>query len=138
MKRAMMVVWRLAVLLGLIGLSCWAAENRNLTGTVVDVQRKVHTKVLYYLVNTPITRDDPYFEVSVRIRDRIYSGEYLPRHAEELLPETFKPNAEVQLRLEKHAMYLKRPDGEESEFVITRRAAAPASSQALPAELPRK
>jgi hypothetical protein len=138
MKRAMMMVWRLAVLLGLIGLSCWAAENRNLTGTIVDVQRKVHTKVLYYLVNTPITRDDPYFEVSVRIRDRIYSGEYLPRHAEELLPETFKPNAEVQLRLEKHAMYLKRPDGEESEFVITRRAAAPASSQALPAELPRK
>ena len=134
-----MTVWRLAVLLGLIGWSCWAAENRNLTGTIVEVQRKVHTKVLYYLVNTPITRDEPYFEVSVRIRDRIYSGEYLPRHAEELLPETWKPNAEVQLRLEKHSMYLKRPDGEESEFVITRRAAAPASSsQAPPAELPRK
>jgi hypothetical protein len=131
MKRARMMVW-LPVLLGLICLSGWAAENRSLTGTIVDVQQKAHTKVLYYLVNTPVTRDDPYFEVSVRIRDRIYSGEYLPHHAAELLPETWKPNAEVQLRLEKHSMYLRRPDGEESEFVITRRARAPASSQALP------
>jgi hypothetical protein len=138
MKRAGMMVWRLGVLLGCIGLSCWAAENRNQTGTILDVQRKAHTKVLYYLVNTPVTRDEPYFEVSVQIRDRIYTGEYLPRHAEELLPETWKPNAEVQLRLEKHSMYLRRPDGEESEFVITRRAAAPAPSQAQPAEPPRK
>jgi hypothetical protein len=138
MKHAGMIFWLLPVLSGLIGLSCWAAENRSLTGTIVEVQQKAHTKVLYYLVNTPVTRDEPYFEVSVQIRDRIYSGEYLPRHAAELLPETWKPNAEVQLRLEKHSMYLRRPDGEESEFVITRRAAAPASSQALPAVLPRK
>ena len=138
MKRAGMIVWLLLVLSGHIGLSCWAAENPSLTGTIVEVQQKTRTQVLYYLVNTPITRDEPYFEVSVQIRDRIYRGEYLPRHAAELLPETWKPNAEVQLRLGKHSMYLRRPDGGESEFVITRRAAAPASSQALPAALPRK
>jgi hypothetical protein len=138
MKRARMMVWLLPVGFALICLSCWAAENPSLTGTIVDVQQKEHTKVLYYLVNTPVTQDEPYFAVSVRIRDRIYSGEYQPRHAAELLPEAWKPNAEVQLRLEKHSMYLRRPDGGEAEFVITRRAAAPASSQALPGVLPRK
>jgi len=79
-----MIVW-LPVLLGLLCQSGWAAENRSLTGTIVDVQQKAYTKVLYYLVNTPVTRDEPYFEVSVRIRDRIYSGEYRPRHAAETL-----------------------------------------------------
>jgi hypothetical protein len=103
----------------------FAAENPYVTGKIVDVQRKVHTKVLYYVVNTPITRDDPYFEIQIQINDKIYTGEYTPRHSADLLPEMWKPEANVQVRLEKHSMFLKRPNGEDFEFGITRHTAAP-------------
>jgi hypothetical protein len=116
-----------AFLLLISGL--YAAESPYVTGTIVDVQQKAHTRVLYYLVNTPITRDDPYFEIQVQIKDRIYTGEYAPRHSADLLPATWKPEADVEVRLEKHFMFLKRPNGEELEFGITRHTAAPASPE---------
>lgn len=109
--------------------SLHAAENPNVTGTIVDVQQKAHTKVLYYLVNTPVTRDDPYFEIQVQIKDKIYTGEYTPRHAADLLPEAWKPAADVQVRLEKHSMFLKSPSGQEFEFGIIRHTAAPPEAQ---------
>jgi hypothetical protein len=101
-----------------------AAENPLVIGTIVEVQKRVHTKVLYYLVNTPVTRDDPYFEVSVEIRGQVYTGEYTPRHAADVLPEAWKPGAEVQVRRQRHSMFLKRPDGEDLEVLITRHRAA--------------
>ncbi|HXR17112.1 MAG TPA: hypothetical protein VN777_13025 [Terriglobales bacterium] len=104
-----------------------AAEKPYLTGKIVDVQQKKTTHILYYQVDTPITKDEPYFEVSVQVKDTIYIGDYSPRHAADTLPEEWNvPQAEVRLRLEKHYMYLMRPSGTELQFVITKRVVAPA------------
>jgi hypothetical protein len=116
-----------AVFLILIS-SLYAAESPYVTGKIVDIEQKAHTKVLYYLVNTPITKDDPYFEIQLQVKDKIYTGEYQPRHAADLLPEAWKPEADVKVRVEKHTMSLKRPDGEDLEFVITRKKPAPADT----------
>jgi hypothetical protein len=125
-----------AFLLLISGL--YAAENPYLNGEIVDVQEKAHTRVLYYIVDTPITRDDPYFEVSVQIKDKIYTGEHAPRHAADTLPEDWKPETDVRVRLQKHTMFLKRPNGQEMEFIITRHTTAPASSQAPQSAPPQK
>jgi hypothetical protein len=106
-----------------------AAENPYVTGKIVDIQQKVHTRTLYYVVNTPITRDDPYFEVSIQVKDKIYTGEYTPRHSADTLPEIWKDNADIKVRLEKHTMFLTRPNGNEMEFIITRHTKAPVPSQ---------
>ena len=135
MKRALGLI---AVVFVLLISSLHGAESPYVTGKIVDIQQKAHTKVLYYLVNTPITRDDPYFEIQVQVKDKIYTGEYSPRHAADLLPEAWKPDAEVKLRLEKHTMFLKRPGGEALEFGITRRVAAPAAPQAPPSPPPQE
>jgi hypothetical protein len=75
-------------------------------------------------VNTPITKDEPYFEISVRLKDTVYVGNYTPRHAADTLPEEWNvPQAEVRLRLEKHYMFLTRPAGTELQFVIVKRIA---------------
>jgi hypothetical protein len=105
-----------------------AAEKLYDTGTIVDIQQKTTTRVLYYQVNTPITKDEPYYEVSVQVKDTIYVGDYTPRHSADTLPEEWSaPQAEVRLRLEKHYMFLTRPTGTELQFVIIKRmAAAPA------------
>ena len=106
----------------------YAAEKQYQTGNIVDVQQKTTTRVLYYQVNTPITKDEPYYEVSVRVGDTTYVGDYTPRHSADALPEEWNvPGAEVRLRLEKHSMFLTRPSGTELQFVIMKRVAtAPA------------
>jgi hypothetical protein len=106
-----------------------AAEKLYQTGKIVDLQQKTTTRILYYQVNTPVTKDDPYYEVSVQVKDTIYVGDYTPRHATEMLPEEWNvPGTEVRLRIAKHYMFLTRPAGSELQFVITKRiAAAPAA-----------
>ena len=101
-----------------------AVEKQYQAGQIVDIQQKSNTRVLYYQVNTPITKDEPYFEVSVQVKDMIYTGDYTPRHAADTLPEEWNlPHAEVRVRLEKRSMFLTRPTGAELQFVITKRVA---------------
>jgi hypothetical protein len=111
----------------------YAAEKLLQTGKIVDIQQKTTTRILYYQVNTPVTKDDPYYEVSVQVRDTIYVGDYTPRHASETLPDEWNvPGTEVRLRLEKHYMFLTRPAGSELQFVITKRIAAPPAAKIPP------
>jgi hypothetical protein len=107
-----------------------AVEKQYQTGKIVDIQQKTNTRILYYQVNTPITKDEPYFEVSVQVKDTIYVGDYTPRHSADTLPEEWNvPQAEVRLRLEKHYMFLTRPAGADLRFVIIKRiAVAPAQT----------
>jgi hypothetical protein len=105
-----------------------AVEKQYQTARIVKVEQKAHTRVLYYLVNTPVTQDDPYFELSVQFRDVIYVGQYTPRHAADALPEEWKAGAEVQARLEKHNIYLKGPGGADWRLVVVRHMAAPAET----------
>jgi hypothetical protein len=111
-----------------------AAEKPVLTGKILDVQQKTTTRVLYYQVDTPITKDEPYYEVSVQVKDTIYVGDYTPRHASATLPDEWNvPQTEVRVRLDKHYMFLTRPAGTEVQFVIVKRmAAAPAQNSSEP------
>ncbi|MGA8735743.1 MAG: hypothetical protein WB558_17630 [Terriglobales bacterium] len=111
-----------------------AAEKLYQSGKIVDIQQKTKTRILYYQVDTPVTKEDPYFEVSVQVKDTIYVGDYSPRHAGDALPEEWNvPQTEVRLRLDRHYMYVMRPAGTELQFVITKRmAAAPAQTISEP------
>src|ERR1700676_1913748 len=53
-----------------------AAEKLNQSGKSLDIQQETRTRVLYYQVDTPVTKADPYFEVSVQVGDTIYVGDY--------------------------------------------------------------
>jgi hypothetical protein len=123
---AMMKFYFVLVLAAALALPfSYAAEKQFQTGKIVDIQQKTTTRVLYYQVNTPVTKDEPYYEVSVQVKDTIYVGDYTPRHDSEMLPDEWNvPQAEVRIRLEKHYMFLTRPAGTELQFVITKRIAA--------------
>ena len=55
------------------------ARKQYVDGTIIEkVQQKTTTRVLYYQVDTPITRDDPYYEISVQIKDKVYFGRHIP------------------------------------------------------------
>ncbi len=39
-------------------------KSNTFLDKIITVEKKFHERVLYYLVNTPVTQDDPYYELS--------------------------------------------------------------------------
>ncbi len=91
--------------------------------TIVRAEQKTHDRVIYYVVNTPLYREDPYFEVEVSVDGTNILAEYEPRDAWEMLPVSWSPGAVVQGRVAGHSLFLKRPNGTELRFVIVKRTA---------------
>jgi hypothetical protein len=125
---------------GLIPLLCVLAlpalaaiTNQYQKGKIVDVQQKVNTRVLYYQVNTPVTQDDPYYEVSVQLGDTTYVGQFTPRHASDTLPEDLIVSADVEARIDKRHMFLKRPSGVEMDLPIVKKFASKPPTDSKPA-----
>ena len=111
-----------------------AAKKQYVEGTVVDVQEKTTTRVLYYQVDTPITQNDPYYEISVQIKDTVYFGRYTPMHSSDTLPEDWTVGSAVEARIDGHHLVLKRPGGREMSFMFTKRPVVkPEASGSAPA-----
>ena len=92
MKRFLAIAVLLMLLLSLPALQ--AAEKQYGPGRIVSLEKKAHERVLYYLVNTPVTQDDPYYEISLQQGTWLYLAEYTPRHAADSLPDEWKPGAD--------------------------------------------
>ncbi len=114
----------MALLLG-PGAGSFAIESGYLALTIVRAELKMRDRVVAYVVNTPIYHEDPYFEVAVRVAGTVIVGEREPRNARETLPEDWKPGVVVRGRADKHHLFLRRPNGTEMRFIITRRTKAP-------------
>lgn len=102
----------------------FAVEHPYQAATVVDIQQKVNTRILYYQVNTPVTQDDPYYELSLRLGGTDWVGQYTPRHTSDTLPDDLVVDSSVQVRMEKRHMFLKRPNGGELDLVIVKHSPA--------------
>lgn len=119
-RRSVVLLW-LLLASGAVG----AVENSFQTFTILRAEAKTRDRVVYWVVDTPLYREDPYFEVAVRGGDTILVGEYEPRHAAEMLPQDWKPGEAVKGRVEGHSLYLTRPNGTDLKFVIVKRKHAP-------------
>ncbi len=98
----------------------FGAKSGYQTLTIVRAEQKTRDRVLLYLVDTPIYRQDPYFEVAVQAASgRVWVGQRDPEHKGESLPGDWKPGTLVDGRIEKHFLYLKRPNGTDLRFLIT-------------------
>jgi hypothetical protein len=119
----------IASLLVLSLSSLCAAEKQFEPGRIVSVEKKFHERVLYYLVNTPVTQDDPYYEISVKLGDTILLTEFTPRHAADDLPDGWKDDASVQIEVTgKHHALAKLADGIEVHLLIVKRMAGTVAS----------
>ena len=117
MRRVMAGSVPLLLLLLLPGL--YAVEQCQ-TGKILDVQQKARTRILYYPVNSAITRDEPYYELSIQLRDAVYVVEYTPRHSADTLPEDGRSGSEVQIKADKRHLFVKRPGEMEADLVIVK------------------
>ena len=113
---------KLFLLLMLLSVTAAAAVQPSYgPAKLVDIQRKTRQRTDLYIVNTPVGTEVPYFEITVQIDQTSYLAEYTPRHSDEQLPDTWIPGADVQARVEKHFLFLKRPDGSELKWIITKK-----------------
>ena len=136
MKRIVASAALLTVLLSFSNL--YAAEKQFETGRIITVEKKFHTRVLYYLVNTPVTQDDPYYEVSLQLGDTVLLTEFTPRHAADDLPDGWTDNAEVQIKVtDKRHVWVKQSGGMELQLLIVKRM-PPATQSAAPKPAPVK
>jgi hypothetical protein len=109
----------------------YAAEKQYEPGRIVTVEKKFHERVLYYLVNTPITQDDPYYEITLQVDNIVLLTEFTPRHAADDLPDGWKDNAEVQMKVtDKHHVWVKQDGGMELQLLIVKRMPASTPSAA--------
>jgi hypothetical protein len=103
----------------------YAAEKQYEPGRIVTVEKKFHERVLYYLVNTPITQDDPYYEITLQVGNIVLLTEFTPRHAADDLPDGWKDSAEVQMKVtDKHHVWVKQNGGMELQLLIVKRIPA--------------
>ena len=110
----------LCLLVG-IAVPCVAVESGYQPLTIVRAEQRTRDRLLLYLVDTPIYQEDPYFEVEVRSGDRLLVAERDPGKKWETLPIDWKPGTTVKGRVDKHHLYLQRPNGTEVQFLIVRR-----------------
>jgi hypothetical protein len=99
-----------------------AADKQYQSGRIVNVEKKSHEKILYYLVNTPVTQEDPYYELFLQLNNFVYGCEYTPRHTADKLPEDWLPDTAVQIRVaDKRHLFVEGPDGIELKLIVLKR-----------------
>ncbi len=113
--------------LGLVVLvaASYAVESGEQTMTIVRAEQKTRDRVVAWVVDTPIYQQDPYFEVVVRVGVKLLQAERDPQSPFEMLPAFWKPGVKVQGRVKGHSLFLKRPNGIETRFVIVKQSTAP-------------
>jgi hypothetical protein len=102
-------------------LAATTQKSQYQQATIIRVEPKTSTRVLYYVVNTPITKDDPYFDVSVQLNDIAYMARYTPRHKNDDLPEEWKTGANIQAKVQGRHLFLKSEGEPEMELVIIKK-----------------
>jgi hypothetical protein len=126
---------RIGLLLLLVTVpALYAVEKQYETGKVLDVQQKARTRTLYYLVNTPVTRDESYYELTVQVKDIVYVAGYTPRHSADTLPDDWRSGSEIQVKTEKRHLLVKRPGEAQTALVVVRHM--PAASWKAPPQDP--
>lgn len=108
-----------------LGVFGFAVESGELPMTIVRAEQKARDRVVAWVVDTPIYQEEPYFEVLVRVGDKLVQAERDPESAFEMLPVFWKRGTQVMGRIKGHSLYLKRPNGTEMRFVIVKRSAVP-------------
>ena len=100
--------WSIAFIgLVLLASAASAVEKKGVqSGVVLTVEQKTRSRVQYYIVNTPVTAEDPYLQMEIDSGGLVYTVEYEPHSAQEVLPDGCMPGQAVKVRLEKHNLFV--------------------------------
>ncbi len=88
------------------------SKDRYQTATVVSVDK--HVSESNYVggspSDAPLQAEDYSYDIGIRLNCNIYIGRY--ESATDYLPSVFSPKHAVDMRLQKHAMYVSLPESD--------------------------
>ena len=105
----------LAIVVCLGSLSAGAVEkvNSRRPGVMLAVEKKSHTRTQYYIVNTPVGVEEPYFEAEIDSAGFVYTVEYEPKRSDEVLPDGCMAGLAVKVRVDHRHLFVQCADSEE-------------------------
>jgi hypothetical protein len=129
-----MKCFRIILLVGLAAVLVSASPEWQ-NGRIVDVQKTVNTKTLYWVVNTPITQDETVVTISVHLKDKIFTGSYDLSKLYGPPPEDWTKGHPVKVQLDENVMYLQTPTSGIVKLHVGKRKAAAAMQPLTTQEL---
>jgi hypothetical protein len=116
-------------------LSAFSADEAWQAARIVDVAKNVNTQTLYWIANTPVTRDEISYRISIHLKDKILTGVYSPSTSQPAPPEEWTQERLVKTRIVGDTMYLLAMSGDEYKVRIGKRKNAPMLPEISAAEL---
>jgi hypothetical protein len=86
-----------------------AAEKVKATsqsGVMLAVEKKSRSRTQYYVVNTPVGVEEPYFEAEIDSAGFVYTVEYEPRNEQETLPDGCLAGQVVKVRIDHKRIFV--------------------------------
>lgn len=98
-----------------------AADRAEVKARFLRIEKQAHDRLLYTIGNTPVTRQDPYYSMTLATSQGAYEVEYDLRSQDEELPAGFVEGGEAVMRLEGRHLFLRAPGGREINTLIVKR-----------------
>ena len=114
----------------ILALACsWAvcaSQGAWQSGRIVEVRKAVDSKPLYWIVNTPVTRDEITYTITVHLGQKLLIGVYTLDKSQGPPPDQWVRERPVKVQLDGDQMYLKTPSGDDIKLrIVKRKSAAP-------------
>jgi hypothetical protein len=81
-------------------------------GVMLSVEKKSHERTQYYIVNTPVTTEEPYFEAEIDSGGYVYTAEYDPRNKDEVIPDGCMAGQAVKVRVDRRHLFVQCLDSD--------------------------
>src|SRR6267142_3142538 len=104
----------LAVALGLAVLGAEAADKVTASqpGVVLALEKKSRSRTQYYVVNTPVGVEEPYFEAEIDSAGLVYTVEYEPKSSREVIPDGCLAGQAVKVRVDHRHLFVQCLDSD--------------------------
>ena len=132
-----MTFLRLALLTVVLFCSCILAlaQESWQAARIVEVLKSVDSKPLYWVANTPVTKDETNYTVTIHQGNRFLVGAYTLDKFHAAPPEEWVRGRAVKTRVEGNKLFLKLPGGDDLVLQIVKRKRATEMQPVTEAEM---
>jgi hypothetical protein len=102
-----------------------ASQGGWQSGRIVEVRKTVDSKPIYWLVNTPVTKDEITYTITVHLGQKLLVGVYSLDRLQGPPPDQWVGERPVKVQLDGDNMYLKLLSGDDIKLRIVKRKSAP-------------
>jgi hypothetical protein len=97
-----------------ISLACFAVTSAEAAekvktsqpGVMLAVEKKSRPRTQYYIVNTPVDTEEPYYEAEIDSGGYVYTVEYELKNAKEVLPDGCLAGQAVKVRIDHRHLFV--------------------------------